>query len=133
MSNINEQNNTQVTGAIQPSTNKSDRELGNKFDGAKFNKEFEEADIKLLPEDIKLQEEYERNKNKIRYNKQPHEKPFEDILIISRETFYGVLSCIMNGENPYNYIISTPDRFFSFGLLILMIGCLLMLLNNIFI
>ena len=64
--------------------------------------------------------------------KLPHQRPIEDIIIISREMFYKCLEMLVEKKNPYNYIMSSPDRFFTFSLVLIILGSTLLLMSNIF-
>ena len=67
----------------QNTTNKSDRELGNKFDIKQFNKKFDEND-KIIEEERQFIKSDDNNKyDEIIENKLPHEKSIEDIITVS--------------------------------------------------
>ena len=117
----------------QNTTNKSDRELGNKFDLGQFNTRFEDNDktidkennLKKSP-DMKLYDD-------IIYNKLPHKKPVEDILINIRELFYNLIEILLDRKNPIPYIFSSPDRHFAFSIFLIIVGTLLLLFSNLMI
>jgi hypothetical protein len=60
----------------------------------------------------------------------PHQKSIEIIIINLREMIHIILNKLINKENPIPYINSTPDRFFTFSILLIIIGTLLLLLSN---
>lgn len=117
----------------QNTTNKSDRELGKKFDLGQFNNKFETNDtiidnnnnLKKSP-DMKLNDD-------IIYNKLPHKKPVEDILVNIRELFYNLMELLVDKKNPIPYIFSSPDRHFACCILLIIVGTLLLLLSNLLI
>jgi hypothetical protein len=111
-------------------TNKSDRNIDKQFDQRQFNLMFE-ANEKILNEKLKAEQSFEFNKeDEIIYNKLPHQKPIVDTIINVRETFYKSIEMLSNGKNPSEFILSSPDRFFSTSIFLLVIGSLLLLLSN---
>lgn len=114
----------------QHTTNKSDRELGSKFDINQFNKKFSDNEDKIKQENvINKSKDIVRN-DEIIYNKLPHQKPIEDVIINIRELFYKILEMLLDKENPIPYIFSSADRQFAFSILIIVIGALLLLFSN---
>jgi len=112
-------------------TNKSDRELGNKFDIKQFNKKFDDND-KIIEQEKKFMKSDDiNNYDEIIENKLPHEKSIEDIIISIKDVFYKIMELLFNRKNPMDYILSTPDRHFAFSLLLIIIGTLLLLFSNI--
>ena len=115
----------------QNTTNKSDREVGNKVDIKQFNKKFDEND-KIIEEERQFIKSDDNNKyDEIIENKLPHEKSIEDIIISIKDMFYKIMELLLNRQNPIEYIFSTPDRHFAFALLLIIIGGLLLLFSNI--
>jgi len=114
-----------MTTNVSHTTNKSDRELGNKFDINQFNKKFDDNDKKFMKSDDI------NNNDEIIETKLPHEKSIEDIIISIKDVFYKIMELLFNRENPMGYIFSTPDRHFAFSLLLIIIGALLLLFSNI--
>jgi len=111
-------------------TNKSDRNIDKQFDQKQFNLMFEENE-KILSGKLKADQSFEYNKeDEIIYNKLPHQKPIVETIINIRETFYHSIEMLINGKNPSNYILSSPDRFFSLSIFLLVIGSLLLLSSN---
>jgi hypothetical protein len=104
-------------------TNKSDRELGNKFDINQFNKKCDNSN--------KIIEQEKQFIKSDDINKLPHKKSIEDIIISIKDVFYKIMELLFNRENPIEYILSTPDRYFAFSLLLIIIGGLLLLFSNI--
>lgn len=114
----------------QNSTNKSNRELGNKFDLGQFNKTFDENEKKLEAESkINLSQDMGKADEIINKNL-PHKKPVEDVIINMRDMFYVILEMLINKQNPIPYIFSSPDRHFAFACLLIIIGTLLLLFSN---
>jgi hypothetical protein len=60
----------------------------------------------------------------------PHLKSIDIIIINLREMIHIILQNIIKKENPIPYINSTPDRFFTCSILLIIIGTLLLLLSN---
>ena len=114
-----------MTANVPHTTNKSNRELGNKFDINQFNKKFDDND-KIIEQEKKFMKSDEIIENKL-----PHEKSIEDIIISIKDVFYKIIELLFNGKNPMEYIFSTPDRHFAFSLLLIIIGALLLLFSNI--
>jgi hypothetical protein len=120
-----------MTTNVSHTTNKSDRELGSKFDINQFNKKFDDND-KIIEQEKKFMKSDDINNNdEIIETKLPHEKSIEDIIISIKDVFYKIMELLFNRENPMGYIFSTPDRHFAFSLLLIIIGGLLLLFSNI--
>lgn len=114
----------------QNSTNKSNRELGNKFDLGQFNKTFDENEKKIEAESkINLSQDMGKEDEIINKNL-PHKKPVEDVIINMRDMFYVILEMLINKQNPIPYIFSSPDRHFAFACLLIIIGTLLLMFSN---
>ena len=60
----------------------------------------------------------------------PHNKSIEIIIINLIEMIHIILQKIINKENPIPYINSSPDNFFTFAILLIILGTLLLLLSN---
>jgi polyferredoxin len=60
----------------------------------------------------------------------PHNKSIEINIINLREMIHIILYKLINKENPIPYINSSPDNFFMFAILLIIIGTLLLLLSN---
>jgi len=108
-------------------TNKSNRDINKQFDQKNFNKNFEKKKTKIKKNnssDIFI------NNHQIIDNKLPHKKPVEDIIINIREMFYKILEMLIDKQNPIPYIFSSPNRHFSFAILLIVIGTLLLLFSN---
>ena len=60
----------------------------------------------------------------------PHQKPIEEIIVNIRELFYKTLEMLINKQNPIPYIISTPDRYFSGSVFLIIMGTLLLLFST---
>lgn len=113
-------------------TNKSDRDIDKQFDQRQFNLKFIEND-KIIEEELKIKQETNNVLPVEPSTLLPHQRPIEDIIILIRETFYLILSKVINGENPVQYILSSPDNFFALTIFIIITGALLMLFSNILI
>ena len=120
-----------MTANVPHTTNKSDRDLGNKFDINQFNKKYEDNDKMIEQEKRFMKSDDINNNDEIIENKLPHEKSIEDIIISIKDVFYKIMELLFNRKNPMEYIFSTPDRHFAFSLLLIIIGALLLLFSNI--
>ena len=60
----------------------------------------------------------------------PHKKSIEIIIINLREMIHIILNKLIKKENPIPYINSSPDRYFTCSILLIIIGTLLLLLSN---
>jgi hypothetical protein len=113
-------------------TNKSDRNINKQFDLRQFNKKFEEeypGDSINNPKDNNELIDEDDVVDKIL----PHQKPVQDILITIREMFYLVLEMLIDKKNPIPVLFSTPDRYFSAAIFLIVIGALLLLFSNLMI
>jgi hypothetical protein len=108
-------------------TNKSDRDLNIDFDDKNLNKKF-------LKEDKKRNQETEQEMiHEIKTKLLPHQKPFEDIIVNIRDILYYSLELLAEKKNPIPFLFSTPDRFFSFSIFLLILGTMLLLFSNLMI
>jgi len=114
-------------------TNKSDRHINMQFDEKKINMQFDENDVKIKKE-FKINSSNDMNQyDEISDNLLPHQKPVQDIIINIREMFYTCLEMVIDKKNPIPYILSNPDRYFSFTILLVVLGSLLLLFSNLMI
>ena len=60
----------------------------------------------------------------------PHQKSIEDIVYDMRIVFFKVLEILLNKQNPIPYILSESKNQFSFCLIIIIIGILMLLISN---
>ena len=114
----------------QQNTNKSNRELGSKFDLGQFNKKFDENERKVETESKLNLSNDMRKSDEIISKTLPHNKPVEDVIINMRDMFYVILEMLIDKQNPIPYIFSSPDRQFAFACLLIIIGTLLLLFSN---
>jgi hypothetical protein len=63
----------------------------------------------------------------------PHKKPVEDLIVNMRNLFFLILEMLLDKKNPIPLIFSSPDRHFSFAILLIIIGTLLLLFSNLMI
>jgi hypothetical protein len=117
---------------IKPyTTNRSDRELGSKYQQVDINKMFEENEKKIESErQFEISDDNDRVDEIVDKNL-PHKKSVEDIILNIRELIYKIIELIINCKNPIPYIFSTPDRQFAFTVLIIIIGVTFLFLSNI--
>jgi len=113
-------------------TNKSDRNINKQFDLRQFNNKFEEEypgdSINNPTDDNNLIDNDDMIKKKL-----PHQKPVQDVLINIREMFYLTLEMLIDKKNPIPVLFSTPDRYFSAAVFLIVIGALLLLFSNLMI
>ncbi len=114
----------------QNSTNKSNRELGNKFDLGQFNSKFDENEKKILSGKKLMGSQDMRKSDEAISSKLPHKKPVEDVIINMRDIFYAIIEIGLDKKNPIPYIFSSPDRHFAFACLLIIIGTLLLLFSK---
>lgn len=114
-------------------TNRSDRNIDIQFDQKKFNIQFEENDAQINKEEKINRSDDMNNYDEISDNLLPHQKPVQDIIVNIREMFYKSLEMLIDKKNPIPYILSTPDRQFSFAILLVVLGSLLLLFSNLMI
>ena len=63
--------------------------------------------------------------------RKPHEKTIEETIYEMRVVLSDVLSLLVDGKNPINYIFSSDNKQFAFCLLLLIIGITMLLISNI--
>lgn len=107
------------------------------FDQKQFNQKFEANNKALeLQEkedasmDINQADETNDMNPKDELPLLPHQRPIEDIIIITREMVFKSLSMIANFENPIPYINSSPDRFFCMSVSLMILGTVLLIFSN---
>ena len=114
----------------QNTTNKSNREIGNKFDLGQFNKSFDENEGKLEQSTrLNSSQDMRKSDESISTNL-PHKKPVEDLIVNMRNLFYLILEMLLDKQNPIPFIFSSPDRHFAFAVLLIIIGSMLLLFSN---
>lgn len=114
-------------------TNHSDRDIDKQFDFKQFNKQFEDQNKILEDEEKQDQLNNINEPDEIIDTNLPHNKSIEEIIINIRELFYKLIDMMINMKNPIPFITSSSDRFFSFTILLLIVGILLLLFSNLFI
>jgi hypothetical protein len=126
---------------LQNTTNKSDRNIDERFDLKKFNQTFEKNDLKLnklfsepepdstelLPEPNSTKILPEPNSTKIL----PHQKSIEYNLINIYKLILKIFNLLINFKNPIPYIFSTYDNQFAFSILLIGISIIIILLLNV--
>lgn len=83
--------------------------------------------------EIKSDYEKEISKQEMYQSKEllPHQRSIESIVYDLRVVFLKVLEIILNKQNPLPYILSENKTQFSFCLIIIILGILLLLISNI--
>jgi hypothetical protein len=103
-----------------------------KFNPKQFNLDFEVKDEQLEQE--QLQEEIlEENSKKQLQEEELKKEDNDNIGIYMKNLFFKILEMLLNKENPIPYIIESERRQFTFALMILIIGGLLLFLSNLMI
>ena len=90
-------------------TNHGDRNIDKHFDQNQFNKKFENND----------------NINSKLLLNHKSKKIINDIC----ELLYEIFNKILNLENPIPYIFESSDKIFTFSIMLILLGLLLLLLN----
>lgn len=114
-------------------TNKSNKNINKQFDQKKFNVQFEDNDLEIAKTTHISNSEDMNHYDEISDKLFPHQKPVEDIIINIREMFYKSLEMLIDKQNPIPYILSSPDRQFSFAILLIVLGSLMLLFSNLMI
>lgn len=108
----------------------------------KFNKAFEEANPPMIikkksgKSKFKVIQEETRRKVKFLDDSKYNDIPFnprdytEDLGINLKNLFFDILDMLSKGINPIPYVMDSPGKQFTFGVLILGIGVLLMFFSN---
>ncbi len=109
-------------------------ERDQKFNPDEFNKQFEEADAKSEQEDNQINQEVVEKKNIKQIEKEDSSNIYiDDLGINMKNLFFEILEKLVNKENPIPYIMETEKRQFTFAIMILIIGGLMMFLSNLMI
>jgi len=105
-------------------------ERDQKFNPDEFNKQFEEADSAIEAE----QEKKSTNQEAPVIEETPMNLSYtQDLGINMKNLFFEILEKLVNKENPIPYIMETEKRQFTFAIMILIIGGLMMFLSNLMI
>jgi len=102
-----------------------------KFNPQQFNLDFELKD----EEQEQLQEKRdfeEKEKNKLQEEELKKEEN-DNLGIYMKNLFFKILEMLLDKENPIPYIMENERRQFTFALMILIIGGLLLFLSNLMI
>ena len=110
--------------------NKSERNIDIQFDLNQFNKKFDDNEQKTIKELKQSSTIDMRKPDEIIQKLLPHQKPIEEIIVNIRELFYKTLEMLINKQNPIPYIMSTPDRYFSGSVFLIIMGTLLLLFST---
>ena len=100
------------------------------FDLYEFNKNFEKTD--LSSNQIQQQNIINKEK-KIEQKKSDNLFFFEDLLINIKNLFFEILELLLDFKNPILYILENEKKEFTFAIMILLIGILLLFLSNLLI
>lgn len=97
------------------------------FDAKKFNIDFELQDQIIEEENIKKQE----IKTQEEIKKQMKDR--ENIFIDMKELFFEILDKLAVGQNPFIEILADQKKLFTFALLLIIVGGLMLFLSNLMI
>ena len=100
------------------------------FDLDEFNKNFEKTD--LSSNQIEQQNIINKEK-KIEQKKSDNLFFFEDLLINIKNLFFEIIELLLDFKNPILYILENEKKEFTFAIMILLIGILLLFLSNLLI
>ena len=107
-----------------------------KFNADEFNAKFEEEDLKSEQESINKQE-INNKQEKTNINKQEINNKsniyINDLGLNMKNLFFEILELLINKQNPIPYIMENEKRQFTFSIMILIIGGLLLFLSNLMI
>jgi hypothetical protein len=117
--------------------NKDTRNVNVTFDQKEFNQNFEQNNKDLVVQekeknsmDMKQKDETTNMDPDNKLPILPHQRPIEDIIVITRETFFKSLEMIAHFENPIPYINNSPDRFFCMSVSLVILGTVLLIFSN---
>jgi hypothetical protein len=111
--------------------NKSQKNINQQFDQKQFNKIFEDNE-----KEVEKQFKQDNSMDMVIVDESvltilPHKRPIEDIVIITRETFFKTLEKIQSRENPLPWIQESPDRFFTTAIFLIIVGACMLLLSTV--
>lgn len=103
-----------------------------KFNPQQFNLEFEVKDEKLEEEQLRERVTQEESKKQL-YEEELKKEDNNNLGIYMKNLFFKILEILLDKENPIPYIMENERRQFTFALMILIIGGLLLFLSNLMI
>lgn len=113
----------------------SDRKKLNQILSARFNPDQEGWDTRESEIISEIQSDYEKEINQQEMLDKnellPHQRSIESIVFDLRVVFLKVLEIVLNKQNPLPYILSENKTQFSFCLIVIIIGIMLLLVSNI--
>ena len=113
-------------------------ERSQEFNVQEFNIQFEKKDREAENEELQYSKQTNKQINK-QTNKQQIQDDNEnvnmtnDLGINMKNLFFKILELLLNKENPIPYIMSSPNIQFTFSVMILIIGGLLLFVSNLMI
>jgi hypothetical protein len=105
-------------------------ERSQKFNTDEFNLKFEEEDNKSIQE---TNNNEQKPNIKIETNNNKSNIYINDLGLNMKNLFFEILEILINKQNPISYIMENEKRQFTFSIMILIIGCLLLFLSNLMI
>ena len=119
---------------MSTTTNKSNRDVSTSFNknADKINTGFEKKDIEDL-----AKKRVDKDLNKIKDDKPeyrlPHQLSIGEIIDNMRDLFFQVMELLIDRKNPIPFIFASETRQFSFAILLVLIGTILLLFSNLMI
>ena len=119
---------------MSTTTNKSNRDVSTSFNknADKINTGFEKKDIEDL-----AKKRVDKDLNKIKDDKPeyrlPHQLSIGEIIVNMRDLFFQVMELLIDRKNPIPFIFASETRQFSFAILLVLIGTILLLFSNLMI
>lgn len=99
---------------------------------------FDRFNQKFLESDSLIEQEQEAAKKIMKINKnvdfeEDNNTMVDDLGINMKNLFFNILEILADGGNPIHYIMDNPKRQFTFAVMIICIGGLLMFFSNLMI
>ena len=112
-------------------------ERDQKFNVDEFNKNFEKTDLitKQMEQQNVINKEIEQNiiNKEIIQKKSENLIFFENLVINIKNLFFEILELLLDFKNPVPYILENEKKEFTFAIIILLIGILLLFFSNLLI
>lgn len=112
-----------------------DNEVGKRRDN--FNLAFDKADEELMRR-VKAEAEQEKRPVSVQF-KEPEKEIFsprdytDDLGVNMKNLFFDILEALERKENPIPYIMSSPQRQFTFAVMVISVGTITLFLSNLMI
>jgi len=119
---------------MSTTTKKSNRDVKKSFNNTSdsINTGFEKKDISDLAK--KRVDKDLKKMNDIKIERRlPHQLSIGEIIVNMRDLFFHVMELLIDKKNPIPYIFSSETRQFTFSILLVLIGTILLLFSNVMI